>query len=591
MRTDSNTILSLPSGVSPKKSSLAKVPSANGKAFANDFNKAKDTLSPSKASTPTASDSSAVASSSTASTSISKVAGSNVAPVNDKAKDAVLLSESSNSTSNVVAMETVSTEDSGKILHEGGEKTPLNGLRAEASAESVDLLSVTASSGIKSIDIQPSTSINSDSSAGQLAGGVLPVPQLKPTGDANATELNDVSAIALAAVSAAKLTDVDATKLNNLNVTELNNVSVELHSAPTDSALVSEMSDDTMVPVVSTGVVGLDAIKRMASNDASKLGSSSDLVAVSDSVEDNVELLSAEGEGKGELSWVLSQMGGSSVKAAPVSSAEGVVLDTAKTTAVTAGVLAGVVNRKGHSDVPPLTLSEGGLVTSNSDETSLDSLLGEDGVLIDEPIVLRKKEQDVMLGRMSAQIDGATADDVTTGGLSSSLNNNVNRSTAIAAAVANAPAANAQANLAMNLPPSHPGWASEMSQKVAWIARDGGHTAHIRLDPPELGSLTVKVSVDSDSNTQVSFVAATPQARDLLEGQMGRLREMLAQQGMDLSRADVDVSQQDTSGAQDRGNYRNNATNQGKVAGNDVDDELISNKMSYVSASGVDYYA
>jgi flagellar hook-length control protein FliK len=131
-----------------------------------------------------------------------------------------------------------------------------------------------------------------------------------------------------------------------------------------------------------------------------------------------------------------------------------------------------------------------------------------------------------------------------------------------------------------------------MSQKVAWIARDGGHTAHIRLDPPELGSLTVKVSVDSDSNTQISFIAATPQARDLLEGQMGRLREMLAQQGMDLSRADVDVSQQDTSGAQDRANNRNGGSPQGGVAGSDdIDEELIPRNLSYVSASGVDYYA
>ncbi|MGP3427023.1 hypothetical protein ACTVFR_22770 [Escherichia coli] len=59
-----------------------------------------------------------------------------------------------------------------------------------------------------------------------------------------------------------------------------------------------------------------------------------------------------------------------------------------------------------------------------------------------------------------------------------------------------------------------------------------------------------------------------------------------------MSRADVDVSQQDTSGAQDRANNRNNGSSQSGVASSDeVDEELIAKNLSYVSASGVDYYA
>jgi flagellar hook-length control protein FliK len=180
-------------------------------------------------------------------------------------------------------------------------------------------------------------------------------------------------------------------------------------------------------------------------------------------------------------------------------------------------------------------------------------------------------------------------DEGSTGGLSSSLLNNsgVTRPAFNLATATNGP----PVNLTMNLPPSHPGWAGEISQKVSWVARDGGHTAHIRLDPPELGSLTVKISVDNDSNTQVSFMAATPQVRDLLEGQMSRLRDMLAQQGMDLSRADVDVSHQDASSMQ-RGTEQNNRSNRGDIASQDeLDEDLISSNVSYVSATGVDYYA
>lgn len=566
MRTDSNTVLPLSSGVSPTKSSLVKAPSANGEAFANDFNKAKEALDPSKTSTAGESSTPTVSSSAslpTSSTSTIKVSDSSDVSINSKTKGDVLPSEFSDSTSNVVATVTNSTEGSGNILQDDGEIKPSNILAAVPAEENSDLLSVSASPDLKNTEIQPSTPTSPDSDANQILSGVAATPQRKfmPDGVTSSQE-----------------------ELISGGVT-----SSELQRGSIDSVMVPETELGVIAPVVSTGAVGLDAIKRNVSNNVSKVDllPKSEMLPESDS--GSVELLDANGEG--ELSWVMSQMASSGTKATPISAiaGDGVVLDAAKVTTVAAGV-AGVINKNGRSDVPPLILSESALAASGSSEMKMDaadSLLGEDGVLINEPIELRKKEQEVMLGRMSAQIDGAAGD--VGGGLNSSLHNNVNRSAGMAAVISNNPVPNAQTNLTMNLPPSHPGWASEMSQKVAWVVRDGGHTAHIRLDPPELGSLTVKVSVDSDSNTQVSFVAATPQARDLLEGQMGRLREMLAQQGMDLSRADVDVSQQDTSNAQDRDNNQNNTANQNNIV--DSDDELIANNVSYVSASGVDYYA
>lgn len=290
-----------------------------------------------------------------------------------------------------------------------------------------------------------------------------------------------------------------------------------------------------------------------------------------------------------ELSWVLSQMDSTNTKTVPKN--DDVASDVVKSGVIASGLLASSVNKNGRPEAgsvsTPVDANIAGSVGDINTDTS-ETLLLDDGLLIDEPIELRKKELDAMIGRMSAQVDGRVVDDSATGGLNSSLQNNgVTRSAIGLGAVVN----NQPANLTMNLPPSHPGWANEIGQKVAWIARDGGHTAHIRLDPPELGSLTVKVSVDNDSNTQVSFIAATPQARDLLESQMSRLRDMLAQQGMDLSRADVDVSQQDTSGTQ-KDTEQNNSSNRNALASqDDIDDDLISSNVSYVSATGVDYYA
>ncbi|MBU2020778.1 MAG: flagellar hook-length control protein FliK [Gammaproteobacteria bacterium] len=559
MRTDSNTVLSLPASVPPKRAALTKAPSNNGAAFTNDFNKAKEAIGSKKPPNTevTSASTSSVATSSSADSSptTNKIPDQSESSVNGKDKDSV----STAGSSDIEVTEAVA-QKGGKALQQEGEGLPAEDSSVVILGDEENAASIASSAGLIDLESPAAKSL----------------PQLS----LDASSKGNVGIPASSQSMLAGSTDA-----------------VEVSSEATDTKKIS----DSVIPgaaVVGAGVISLDSIKRGGSNNVAKINSSSTLAASLDkSSEDSVDPFSAKvdkGTQDNELSWVLSQMGTSGVKAVTTDSVGSAALDGAKAT-VAAGVIVGAMDKQSRSE----PLSSSSLLASgdasslgelNSDST--DSLLGEDGVLINEPIELRKKEHEAMLGRMSAQIDGGLGDDNSPGGLNSSMLNNANRP-AVAAAALNASVPNAQANnLAMSLPPGHPGWANEMSQKVAWIARDGGHTAHIRLDPPELGSLTVKVSVDSDSNTQISFVAATPQAKDLLEGQMGRLREMLAQQGMDLSRADVDVSQQDTSGAQDRANNRNGGVPKDAIVDNDdVEDELISSNLSYVSASGVDYYA
>lgn len=320
--------------------------------------------------------------------------------------------------------------------------------------------------------------------------------------------------------------------------------------------------------------------------------------------------------GDGELSWVLSQMGASPI--APVSAAVTGVAATARGTSsaskssnVTQSIGDQVSTSKVADQVALANALKGSvtgapdtpLILANADSTTEASgLLNGKGsskasLLTNEPIELRKKEQDAMIGKMVGQLDGVSKDS-DTGGMGSSLANNVGRlaatGTALGATNPTQPTPTQQQNLAMSVPLNHPGWAGEMSQKVAWVAHNGAHSAHIKLDPPELGSLTVKVSVDSDNNnTQVSFVAATHHARDLLEGQMGRLRDMLAQQGMDLGNVNVDVSQQDMSGTQyQTADGDQPQLNLGSIAGQDNDEEEpVLGNMSYVTPAGIDYYA
>ncbi|MGO3345003.1 MAG: flagellar hook-length control protein FliK [Marinomonas sp.] len=301
-----------------------------------------------------------------------------------------------------------------------------------------------------------------------------------------------------------------------------------------------------------------------------------------------------------ELSWVLSQMGAKTPQNNGVSSS---VIDQVVANKDALGISPSVNFQSSTKSNDQLSAMNSMITKSphTLDAQSILSPIGDssialsdDDLLANTPIELRKKEQDILIGKMIEPLSGE-ANSLNSGGLNSAIPTASNNSNRLPPASAlNSNASNIQQNLMMSVPPNHPSWAGEMGQKVAWVAQSGGHSAHIKLDPPELGSLTVKVSVDSDNNTtQISFMAATPQTRDLLESQMGRLRDMLAQQGMDLGNVDVGVSQQDTPGGQFQG--RNQGEVNGEYNGNlvkDSDDDIsASQNISYLSPSGIDYYA
>jgi len=95
-------------------------------------------------------------------------------------------------------------------------------------------------------------------------------------------------------------------------------------------------------------------------------------------------------------------------------------------------------------------------------------------------------------------------------------------------------------------------WGQAVTDKVMWMSSKGIKEATIQLDPPELGALQVKVSVNQDQ-AQVSFTVQHASVREALDQQSMRLREMFAEEGLNL--ADVDVSdqsqQEDTPSEQD----------------------------------------
>lgn len=78
----------------------------------------------------------------------------------------------------------------------------------------------------------------------------------------------------------------------------------------------------------------------------------------------------------------------------------------------------------------------------------------------------------------------------------------------------------------------------QLGERIQMMAQGEIKHATIRLDPPELGALDIKVTVQNDQ-TQVQITSPNPQVREALESQSVRLREILEQQGLNLSNLDV----------------------------------------------------
>jgi flagellar hook-length control protein FliK len=93
-------------------------------------------------------------------------------------------------------------------------------------------------------------------------------------------------------------------------------------------------------------------------------------------------------------------------------------------------------------------------------------------------------------------------------------------------------------------PVGHPGWDAEVGQRVVWMAGNSVSSAEIHLNPPHLGPVEVRISVNQDQQTSVQFLSPHAAVREALEAALPRLRDQFGAQQLNLG--DVSVSQQST---------------------------------------------
>ncbi|NDV91793.1 hypothetical protein GTH32_11430 [Alteromonas sp. 345S023] len=133
----------------------------------------------------------------------------------------------------------------------------------------------------------------------------------------------------------------------------------------------------------------------------------------------------------------------------------------------------------------------------------------------------------------------------------------------------------------------------QLNEKIRWMVNARNTMAEIRLDPPELGSMQVRVNVSGDA-ASVSFVVQSQHAKEVLADAMPKLRDMLSEQGIELGDAQVRKDNSSQSGEQNGQQLAGSNNNDGAADADGIaagEGQIIEQAVSREAKGGIDYYA
>ena len=133
-------------------------------------------------------------------------------------------------------------------------------------------------------------------------------------------------------------------------------------------------------------------------------------------------------------------------------------------------------------------------------------------------------------------------------------------------------------------------FADAVKDKVMVMINQKIQQVDIQLDPPEMGNIHVRVNLQNEQ-AAVQFIVQNQQAKDALEQNIGKLRDMLAENGVDVGDANIEQRQAQEQNGNAFNGQRANGSNGGVSDGtsNEVEHTVVN--LAKASSAGVDYYA
>ncbi len=139
---------------------------------------------------------------------------------------------------------------------------------------------------------------------------------------------------------------------------------------------------------------------------------------------------------------------------------------------------------------------------------------------------------------------------------------------------------------AINL--TKPEASSAMNDAVKFMVNQRMQAAEVRLDPPELGSMQIKINMNGDQ-ASVSVVVQNPQAKEMLDQAIPKLREMLDQAGIQLGESSIEQGDQSAQGQDQQGKGKHGK--QGHLSEDENEIQSAETKIVNGHVGEVDYFA
>jgi flagellar hook-length control protein FliK len=132
-------------------------------------------------------------------------------------------------------------------------------------------------------------------------------------------------------------------------------------------------------------------------------------------------------------------------------------------------------------------------------------------------------------------------------------------------------------------------FADAVKDKVLVMINQKLQQFDITLDPPEFGNMQVRVNLQGEQ-ASVNFVVQNQQAKEALEQNMQKLKDMLAEQGVDVGDANVDQKNQGEQNSQGDSFVSSESTNDNVVSEGEVE-QVFSADLFNSPVTAIDYYA
>ena len=130
----------------------------------------------------------------------------------------------------------------------------------------------------------------------------------------------------------------------------------------------------------------------------------------------------------------------------------------------------------------------------------------------------------------------------------------------------------------------------QVIRSVASLVRAGGAEMRLQLQPADLGEIELRVRT-AEAAVRGELVVSNPEVKQLLEQNLGRLRDALAQQGLDLEGFSVDVGGQSTF-AESREEFGHQISSDARAQGDEVAEVVPASSTVRMPDSGdVDFTA